>query len=245
AASLDSRSRRSSWRTASSCRSSARISSPCRTGIHRGAPGRRADPWAPPCPTVRGTRRTGARRPPSRCVRCRSRPAVPCRRVRRRYPTHRPRPWWPRVRTRTGPASRRPLAVRRCRTTLPGSTYPAPPPRGAWSPRQPEHDRPVGPHAPRPDVVEVIERAGPPHLSQGLERRLNVAGLVDRAAHEQRLATVPPPGRAKPRVALGEDGLLKLRGPPAPAPVGADLHTRDPSATGPGDPRDLPPPLVA
>ena len=71
--------------------------------------------------------------------------------------------------------------------------------------------------------------------------RLHVARLVDRAAHEKSLTTVPVPDMPEAGGALGEDGLLKLSRRPVASAVRAHLHPRDASPAAPREASDLPP----
>src|SRR5205823_13176172 len=57
-------------------------------------------------------------------------------------------------------------------------------PSPARSPLPAEHDRAVLPHAPFANMVEVVVRPDAPGLPQLVERRLDVAGLVDRTAED-------------------------------------------------------------
>ena len=78
------------------------------------------------------------------------------------------------------------------------------------------------------DRVGVIADAA--HASRGnqlLLRRLHVAALVDRAAHDHGVAAGPVPQVTEPRVRLRQHRLLQLRGHPGDAAVGAHVDAVD------------------
>src|SRR5256886_12163903 len=118
------------------------------------------------------------------------------------------------------------------------------PPSRPWtarSPLQAEQDCAVAPHAPGSDMIEMVVCPHTACRAQLLERRLDVAGLVDRAAEDRRFAAVPVPQATEACVALGEDGRLQLAGWPAAAAAGAPRGAGGPSAAAPGQAADLPP----
>src|SRR5438093_5234630 len=83
-------------------------------------------------------------------------------------------------------------------------------------------DGTVGVNYPRSDRIQVIRNASvTTRGKQLLARRLHVAGLVDRAAHDDRFAAVPVPLKVKACVCLRQDGHLKVRRGPSLAAIGA------------------------
>src|SRR5207253_1535027 len=109
---------------------------------------------------------------------------------------------------------------------------------------EPEGDRSVALHTPRPDVIEMVGSTEPSGLAQLVEGGLRVVGLIHRATQQERLRTLPFPHAAESRVALGEDRILQLGGGPAAPTVGADVDAPNATAPAPREPRDLPPSLV-
>src|SRR5437764_13742485 len=102
---------------------------------------------------------------------------------------------------------------------------------------------PVARNRPALDRIEVIDRAERPgeaaDVDELLQARLQIAGLVGRAALQNGGLAVPEPREAEPRGADRQHRVLQRREIPAFAAVTRDFHARDPAAPAPGQPADL------
>src|SRR3954453_5951758 len=97
----------------------------------------------------------------------------------------------------------------------------------------------VGRDAPGPDRVVVVEKILTTHREQFGERRLHIAGLIDRTALDHGRLAVPPPGQTEACQGAGEQWLLQSRPPPTLALIDGHLDASDLAMPAPGDAGDL------
>src|SRR5262245_18344805 len=95
-------------------------------------------------------------------------------------------------------------------------------------------DQAISPDLPALNAIVVVARMKAADLDEGLARRLSVTCFVGTAALNDRLPSIPRPGKSKARVAFGEDRFIKPCGLPRSAGIHAHLHGRDASSSAPG-----------
>src|SRR4051812_28913132 len=101
-----------------------------------------------------------------------------------------------------------------------------------------EGDRAVARHTPGANRVEVVIGPRAADRAELCHRRLDVPGVVYRAAHQQTLITLPFPHVLKAHLRLRHLRREQLGAVPRLSGIGADLDARDLAATAPGEPRD-------
>src|SRR5208282_613718 len=100
-------------------------------------------------------------------------------------------------------------------------------------------DLAIAGHPPTLDAIVVVDGPGPSNLYELRSRRLDVACLIDRAALDDDLPSVPLPREPKSRVRHRQDWLIECCGKPSPAAIGAHLDAFDAPTPGPGKAADL------
>src|SRR5580693_9924064 len=91
----------------------------------------------------------------------------------------------------------------------------------------------VGLDLPGLDRIVVIDRIGPAQFSQVFDRRLNIAGFVDRTRFQQGRSALPAPGQREFGQRLRAHRLVELRAFPIDAAVDGDVDTLDLAAAAP------------